>query len=107
MRSRTINDLLAAQSDLLKSDFQTLIDSSVRISELSARVANDAANKINERSPASLDQARRRPRFGPAKRQRLRRPPEPLFFSRLLRAGGGGRADRPEEQSRGKEGVGT
>src|SRR3546814_2299513 len=28
MRSRTINDLLAAQSDLLKSDFQTLIDRS-------------------------------------------------------------------------------
>jgi hypothetical protein len=47
MRARTVQDLLAAQSDLLNSEVQLLLNSSVKVSEVTARVANDAAQRIN------------------------------------------------------------
>jgi hypothetical protein len=56
MRARTMQDLLAAQSDLLNAEVQLLLNSSVKVSEVTARVANDAAQKINV---ATKDQARK------------------------------------------------
>ena len=47
LRARTMQDLLAAQSDLLNAEVQLLLNSSVKVSEVTARVANDAAQKIN------------------------------------------------------------
>jgi hypothetical protein len=56
LRARTVQDLVAAQSDLINSEVQLLLTSSVKISETTARVANDAAQRINERTK---QQARR------------------------------------------------
>ena len=56
MRARTVQDLASAQSDLLASELQLLLDSSVRISEATARLARDAAQGINDRT----QQAQRR-----------------------------------------------
>ena len=56
MRARTMQDLLAAQSDLLNAEVQLLLNSSVKVSEVTARVANDAAQKINV---VTKDQARK------------------------------------------------
>ena len=50
MRARTVQDLASAQSDLLASELQLLLDSSVRISEATARLARDAAQGINDRT---------------------------------------------------------
>jgi hypothetical protein len=47
MRARTVQDMLAAHSDLLNAEVQLLLDSSVKVSEVTARVANDAAQRIN------------------------------------------------------------
>jgi hypothetical protein len=47
LRARTMQDLLAAQSDLLNAEVQLLLNSSVKVSEVTARVANNAAQKIN------------------------------------------------------------
>ena len=56
LRARTMQDLLAAQSDLLNAEVQLLLNSSVKVSEVTARVANDAAQKINV---ATKEQARK------------------------------------------------
>jgi len=50
MRARTVQDLASAQSDLLASELRLLLDSSVRISEATARLARDAAQGINDRN---------------------------------------------------------
>ena len=50
MRARTVQDLASAQSDLLASELRLLLDSSVRISEATARLARDAAQGINDRT---------------------------------------------------------
>ena len=47
MRARSVQDLLAAQSDLVNAEVELLLNSSVKISEVTARVANDAAQRIN------------------------------------------------------------
>ena len=56
MRARTLQDLASAQSDLLASELHLLLDSSVRISEATARLARDAAQGISDRT----QQAQRR-----------------------------------------------
>ena len=56
MRARTVQDLASAQSNLLTSEIQLLLDSSVRISEATARLARDAARGISDRT----QQAQRR-----------------------------------------------
>jgi hypothetical protein len=56
LRARTVQDLVAAQSDLISAEVQLLLNSSVKISETTARVANDAAQRINE---STKQQARR------------------------------------------------
>ncbi len=50
MRARTVQDLASAQSDLLTSELHFLLDSSIRISEATARLAGDAAQRINDRT---------------------------------------------------------
>jgi hypothetical protein len=50
MRARTPQDLAAAQSDLLVSELQLLLDSSVKISEVTAHLARDAAQGIGART---------------------------------------------------------
>ena len=56
MRARTMQDLLSAQSDLLNAEVKLLLDSSVKVSEVTARVANDDAQKI---TVATKEQARK------------------------------------------------
>jgi hypothetical protein len=50
MHARTLQDLASAQSDLLVSELQLLLDSSVKISEVTAHLARDAAQGIGDRT---------------------------------------------------------
>jgi hypothetical protein len=50
LRAGTLQDLASAQSDLLVSEIQILLDSSVRISEVTAGLARDAAQGISDRA---------------------------------------------------------
>ena len=48
LRSRSPSDFFAAQSDLLRDEMQAMIDSGSRLSEVSARIASDAARAFGE-----------------------------------------------------------
>ena len=48
MRLRSPGDFFAAQSDLLRDEVQAMIDSGSRLSEVSARIASDAARAFGE-----------------------------------------------------------
>jgi len=50
LRARTLQDLMAAQSDLLNAKVQVMLSSRARIAEATARVAKDAARSIGERT---------------------------------------------------------
>jgi hypothetical protein len=50
MHAHTLQDLASAQSDLLVSELQLLLDSSVKISEVTAHLARDAAQGIGART---------------------------------------------------------
>ena len=50
MRARTPQNLIAAQSELLNAEVRIMLNSGVRISEATLRVARDAAQK----NPAGL-----------------------------------------------------
>ena len=50
MRARTPQNLIAAQSELLNAEVRVMLNSGVRISEATLRVARDAAQK----NPAGL-----------------------------------------------------
>ena len=50
MRARTPQDLMAAQSELLNAEVQVMLNSGVKISEATLRVARDAAQSIGERT---------------------------------------------------------
>ena len=50
MRARSPQDFMAAQSDLLNAEVQVMLNSSVKISEATARVARDAAQSIGEQT---------------------------------------------------------
>lgn len=58
MRSRSVQDLYAAQSDMIKDEMALLLNRSVKISELSARTANDAVRRLNARAEGAARQAR-------------------------------------------------
>ena len=47
MRARTLQDLMAAQSDLLNAKVQVMLSSRAKIAEATARVAKDAAQSIS------------------------------------------------------------
>lgn len=48
MRARTPQDLKAAQSELLNAEVRVMLDSGVRISEATLRVAREAADSVNQ-----------------------------------------------------------
>ena len=50
MRARTLQDLMAAQSDLLNAEVHLMLSSSVKIAEATARVARDAAQSIGDQT---------------------------------------------------------
>jgi hypothetical protein len=50
LRAQTLQELMAAQSDLLNAEVQVMLTSSVRISEATARIAKDVAQSIGERT---------------------------------------------------------
>jgi hypothetical protein len=50
MRARTPQDLMAAQSELLNAELRVMLNSGVKISEATLRVARDAAESIGERT---------------------------------------------------------
>ena len=50
MRARTPQDLIAAQSELLNAEVRVMLNSGVRISEATLRVARDAAQSNAERT---------------------------------------------------------
>ena len=56
LRARTLQELMAAQSDLLNAEVQVMLTCSVRISEATARVAKDVARSVGERAPPQRDQ---------------------------------------------------
>ena len=50
MRARTPQDLMAAQRELMNAEVRVMLNSGVRISEATLRVARDAAQSIGERT---------------------------------------------------------
>ena len=50
MRARTPQELMAAQSELLNAELRVMLNSGVKISEATLRVARDAAQSIGERT---------------------------------------------------------
>jgi hypothetical protein len=50
MRARTPQDLMAAQSELLNAEVRVMLDTGVKISEATLRVARDAAQSFGERT---------------------------------------------------------
>ena len=50
LRARTLEELMAAQSNLLNAEVQLMLTSSVKISEATARVAKDVAQSMGERT---------------------------------------------------------
>jgi hypothetical protein len=48
MRARTFEEAFTAQAELMRCEIETLLSSSVKLSELSAAVANDAVHKMSE-----------------------------------------------------------
>ena len=50
---RSVQDLIAVQSDLVRDSFQELIATNKRVAELSVRVANDAATRVQAQGHGS------------------------------------------------------
>ncbi|CAO3421269.1 phasin family protein [Azospirillum doebereinerae] len=59
MRSRTVPDFYATQSSMLKENVQLVLSHSVKVSELSARTANDAVRKLAGRAEDAAQDTRR------------------------------------------------
>jgi hypothetical protein len=55
MRSRTPQELLAAQSEIIRDNFEGFLQSSSRIAEMSVQVADQATRRLTE----AMDQKRR------------------------------------------------
>jgi len=50
---RSVQDLIAVQSDLLRDSLQELINTNKRVAELSVRLANEAAQRFQTQASAS------------------------------------------------------
>lgn len=59
MRSRSVQDFYAAQSEMVKDEVELLLNRSVKVSELSARTANDAVRRLNARTEGAARHSRR------------------------------------------------
>jgi len=55
LESRTPHEVVAAQSELLRDNLDSFLQSTRKISEISLQVANDAARKMKELKPASAE----------------------------------------------------
>lgn len=60
MRSRSLPDFYATQSSMLKDNVELVLSRSVKLSELSARTANDAVRKLADRAEDAAQETRRR-----------------------------------------------
>ena len=60
MRSRSLPDFYATQSTMLKDNVELLLNRSVKLSELSARTADDAVRKLTSRAEDAAQDAKRR-----------------------------------------------
>lgn len=59
MRSRSVQDFYAAQSSMVKDEVELLLSRSVKMSEMSAKTANDAVRRLNARAEGATRQTRR------------------------------------------------
>ncbi|AWK87136.1 phasin family protein [Azospirillum thermophilum] len=59
VRSRSVRDFYVAQSNLVKDNVELLLNRSVKVSELSAKSANDAVRRLKERTDAAAQQTAR------------------------------------------------
>jgi hypothetical protein len=60
LRSRTIPDFYATQSSMLKDNVELVLSRSVKVSEMSARTANDAVRKLTARGEEAAQETRRK-----------------------------------------------
>ncbi len=59
LRSRSPQDLIAAQSELARQSLEDLLNSSVRVAELSTRIAGEAVQKVAAETEETARKARR------------------------------------------------
>ena len=64
MRSRSPGDFLAARSELLRDEVQAIIDTGSRMSEVSARIASEAARAFGEQIEGGEGNCRRQQQHG-------------------------------------------
>jgi hypothetical protein len=64
MRARTPQDLMTAQRELMNAEVQVMLNSGVRISEATLRVASDAVQSIAGRTTSGDQQSPRQPSSG-------------------------------------------
>jgi prophage DNA circulation protein len=59
VRCRSIPDFVAVQSELMRDNWQQMIEGSRRIAERSIQVANEAAQKISTETKQAADRTSR------------------------------------------------